>query len=137
MEIEELGKDKRTAKVAHASPDDPKSPAPPTPVGAHPTNNSSVDFDISDMPVVELKRGTWVEFLHDGGQRIRAKLSWISPLKGVYLFTNPGATEALSVAPEALQVQFHRGDAKVIEESSLIDRAVDKMVNSLSRVAHT
>ena len=97
---------------------------------------NGVDFDISDMPVVELKRGTWVEFLHEGGLKIRAKLSWISPLKGVYLFTNPGATEALSVDPDALQIQFRRGDAKVIEESSLIDRAVDKLVNSLSHAAH-
>lgn len=101
-----------------------------------PGNDGSLDFDVTDMPVVELKRGTWVEFLHNGTQRIRAKLSWISPLKGVYLFTNPGATEALSVAPDTLQMQFRRGDARVIEESSLIDRAVSSMVNSLSSAAH-
>ncbi len=96
----------------------------------------AVDFDITDMPVVELRRGTWVEFLHEGRRKIHAKLSWISPLKGVYLFTNPGATEALSVDPDALQMQFRRGDARIIEESSLIDRAVDSMVNSLSHAAH-
>jgi len=108
--------------------------------GANAEENSgtdgTLDFDVTDMPVVELKRGTWVEFLHDGSQRIRAKLSWISPLKGVYLFTNPGATEALSVAPETLQMQFRRGDARVIEESSLVDRAVSSMVTSLSNAAH-
>jgi len=54
------------------------------------------------------------------------------PLKGVYLFTNPGATEALSIAPDALQRELSRGSARVIEESSLIDRAVDRMVSSLS-----
>jgi len=96
----------------------------------------SVDFDVSDMPVIELKRGTWVEFIQDGGRRIRAKLSWISPLKGVYLFTNPGATEALSVIPDTLQQQFRRGEARVIEESSMMDRAVDSLVHSLSGVSH-
>jgi Protein of unknown function (DUF1631) len=104
--------------------------------GGLPSSQGSVDFDVSDMPVVELKRGTWVEFLQDGGRRIRAKLSWISPLKGVYLFTNPGATEALSVIPDALQQQFRRGEARIIEESSMMDRAVDSLVHSLSGVSH-
>lgn len=98
--------------------------------------NSAVDFDITALSAIELKRGTWVEFIHDGGAKVRAKLTWISPLKGVYLFTNPSATEeALSVAPDALQAQFRRGVARIIEESSLIDRAVNRIVNSLSGAA--
>jgi hypothetical protein len=84
------------------------------------------------IPPAELKRGTWVEFIHDGKQKIRAKLSWVSPLKGVYLFTNPGATEALSIAPDALHRQLRLGAARIIEGSSMIDRAVDRMVSSLS-----
>ncbi|HEX9392118.1 MAG TPA: DUF1631 domain-containing protein [Usitatibacteraceae bacterium] len=91
-----------------------------------------LDFNVTAAPVPELKRGTWVEFLHEGGRKIRAKLTWVSPLKGVYLFTNPGASEALSVAPDALQNQFQRGEARVIDASSIIDRAVDHMVQSLS-----
>jgi hypothetical protein len=92
-----------------------------------------LDFNVAAAPVPELKRGTWVEFLHEGGRKIRAKLSWVSPLKGVYLFTSPGASEALSVAPDALQNQFQRGEACVIDASSIIDRAVDHMVQSLSQ----
>ena len=83
-------------------------------------------------PRVELPRGTWVEFVGNAGDKIRAKLSWISPLKGVYLFTNPGAPGALSVSPDALQRQFRDGAAHIIEESSLVDRAVENMVQSLS-----
>ncbi|MFN7219222.1 MAG: DUF1631 family protein [Burkholderiales bacterium] len=79
-----------------------------------------------------LKRGTWIEFYQANGSRLRAKLSWVSPLKGMYLFTNPGASEALSIAPEALSRQLASGVARIIEESSLIDRAVDRMVTSLS-----
>ena len=138
VEIEELDTRKNSSSNAQDSlaTASQNTLAPPVIPGEDRNTECTVDFDITDMPVVELTRGTWVEFLHDGGQRIRAKLSWISPLKGVYLFTNPGAAGALSVAPAALQIQFRRGDAKVIEESSLIDRAVDKIVNSLSRAAH-
>jgi Protein of unknown function (DUF1631) len=95
----------------------------------------AMSFDLSpadSIPPAELKRGTWVEFIHSGNEKIRAKLSWVSPLKGVYLFTNPGATEALSIAPDALHRQLKKGTARILEGSSLIDRAVDRMVTSLS-----
>ncbi len=95
-------------------------------------NGIAADFLMTQSSTRELKRGTWVEFLHEGGNKIRAKLSWVSPLRGVYLFTNPGAMEALSIAPDVLQQQLKNGAAKVLEESSLIDRAVDRMVNSLA-----
>ncbi len=97
-------------------------------------NNNNIDTDglRSENPAPELKRGTWVEFLHEGGNKVRAKLSWISPLRGVYLFTNPGAMEALSIAPDALQRQLKNGAAKILDETSVIDRAVYRMVNSLA-----
>jgi Protein of unknown function (DUF1631) len=88
-------------------------------------------FDL-DQPMPALKRGAWLEFMQAGGSKIRAKLTWVSPLKGVYLFTNPGASEALSITPDVLEAQFKRGQARLIEESSLIDRAVDSLVNSLA-----
>ena len=88
-------------------------------------------FDLG-LPMPALKRGAWLEFIQAGGSKIRAKLTWISPLKGVYLFTNPGASEALSITPDVLEAQFKRGQARLIEESSLIDRAVDSLVNSLA-----
>lgn len=130
VEIEEIS----AAKAANA--DDASETAAPESLATDAAEAAPVDFDITEMPVMELKRGTWVEFLQDGGKCVRAKLSWISPLKGVYLFTNPGASEALSIAPDALQLQFHQGRARRIDESSLIDRAVDRMVHSLQEAAH-
>ena len=125
VEIEEVG----PAKSGDAHIDD-----------MHATGETtSAESDMSTtpaMPVTELKRGTWVEFVRSSGEKIRAKLSWVSPLKGVYLFTNPGARGALSVTPDALQRQFRRGRARIIEESSLVDRAVDNMVHTLSGAAH-
>ncbi len=96
-------------------------------------DNEGLDFNVAAAAAPELKRGAWVEFLHEGGRKIRAKLTWISPLKGVYLFTNPGASEALSILPVVLRGQFQRGDARLIDGSSIIDRAVDHMVQSLAQ----
>jgi hypothetical protein len=84
----------------------------------------------------DIKRGTLVEFKTTMGKSIRAKLSWISPLKGVYLFTNAGANEAISISPSVLQSQLESGEAVIIAESSAIDRAVGRMVQSLSKTQH-
>ena len=35
-----------------------------------------------------VQRYTWVEFRREGAPPLRARLTWISPAKGVYLFTN-------------------------------------------------
>jgi|GEM_PF-486612 len=134
VKIEEMESRGDGVAVASARIDPPKA------LGAT-AASLSLPLDFEDAttagPAVELQRGTWVEFMQNSGEKIRAKLSWISPLKGVYLFTNPGATEALSIAPETLHRQMSRGLARVIEESSLIDRAVDRMVSSLGDAAAT
>ena len=78
-----------------------------------------------------LQRGTWVEFSGEGA-RSRARLTWISPNKGVYLFTNPfSASAAVSVSPEALAEQMRRGEARVIDDAPLTERAVDSMLATL------
>jgi Protein of unknown function (DUF1631) len=79
-----------------------------------------------------LQRGTWVEFARESGGGARARLTWISPNKGVYLFTNPlSPNAAVSISPEALAQQMRLGEAKIIDDASLVDRAVDTMLTSL------
>jgi hypothetical protein len=79
-----------------------------------------------------LQRGTWVEFSREEGGGMRARLTWISPNKGVYLFTNPlSPNAAVSISPEALAQQMRLGEAKIIDDASLVDRAVDSMLTTL------
>ncbi len=79
-----------------------------------------------------LQRGRWVEFARAEGVATRARLTWISPNKGVYLFTNPlSPTAAVSISPEALAEQMRLGEARIIDDASLVDRAVDTMLADL------
>lgn len=80
-----------------------------------------------------LQRGTWVEFRRDeGASPLRSRLTWISPNKGVYLFTNPfEANTAVSITPEALAEQMRVGEARVIDDAPLVERAVDSMLTDL------
>ncbi len=78
-----------------------------------------------------VQRFTWVEFRREGGQLLRARLTWISPAKGVYLFTNSEASAAISITPEALAEQMRRGEARIVDDAPLVDRAVDAMLANL------
>ena len=78
-----------------------------------------------------LQRGTWVEFAGAAAAK-RARLTWISPNKGVYLFTNPLYEDAaVSISPEALAEQMRLGEARVLDDAPLVDRAVDSMLATL------
>lgn len=79
-----------------------------------------------------LQRGTWVEFVRSGAGAMRARLTWISPNKGVYLFTNPLSTSAaVSISPEALAEQMRLGEARIIDDAPLVARAVDSVLATL------
>lgn len=78
-----------------------------------------------------VQRFTWIEFRREGGELLRARLTWISPAKGVYLFTNSEASAAISITPEALAEQMRRGDARIVDDAPLVDRAVDAMLANL------
>lgn len=83
-----------------------------------------------------VQRFSWVEFAQGEEKKpVRARLTWISPAKGVYLFTNPQGDAAVSITPEALAEQMRRGEARLIDDAPLVDRAVDSMLASLKERA--
>jgi uncharacterized protein DUF1631 len=78
-----------------------------------------------------LDRGTWVEFEDEDGQLSFAKLAWISPLRGNYLFTNRQGQKAVSMTAEALAEQFRANRARLVEAEPLIDRALTSVMSEL------
>ena len=70
-----------------------------------------------------LERGTWIEFESEGGQLAFAKLAWISPLRGTYLFTNRQGLKALSMNADELAERFRTDRARLVEAEPLVDRA--------------
>ncbi|WP_300615583.1 DUF1631 domain-containing protein [Dokdonella sp.] len=81
--------------------------------------------------VRELKVGAWIEFAGEDGNRERAKLSWISPISSKYLFVNRRGLKVCDKTVAALAVELRRGDAIVLEEVPLFDRALDAIVARL------
>ncbi len=75
-----------------------------------------------------LERGMWIEFEGDDAQLVFAKLAWVSPLRGTYLFTNRQGQKALSMTAEELAERFRADRARVVEAEPLIDRAFTDMM---------
>ncbi|MDD5364491.1 MAG: DUF1631 domain-containing protein [Gallionellaceae bacterium] len=85
--------------------------------------------------LVGLRRGSWIAYRLEDGAEVRAKLSWISPLKGVYLFTNRQGERAMSINAEGLAAKLHSGEVRILDAAPLMDRAVDSMMEQLQRNA--
>ncbi|NTV94478.1 MAG: DUF1631 domain-containing protein [Thiobacillus sp.] len=82
-----------------------------------------------------LRRGSWIAYRQDNGEEVRAKLSWISPLRGVFLFTNRHGQRAMSINAEGLAAKLNAGQARLLDAPPLIERAVDSMMEQLQRHA--
>jgi len=78
-----------------------------------------------------LERGMWIEFEAEDGQLAFAKLAWISPLRGTYLFTNRQGQKALSMTADELATRFRSDTARLVEAEPLIDRAFGSMMQQI------
>lgn len=94
-------------------------------------------YDLYDAEVKRLARGSWMEFRRSDGNFVRAKLTFMNADYGVYVFTNPQLDNALSVSREALVLQLKTGDARMVVEKSLLDRALDGLFGKLRGVPAT
>jgi hypothetical protein len=78
-----------------------------------------------------LERGMWIEFENEGGQLAFARLAWVSPLRGTYLFTNRQGQKALSMTAEELASLFRKDHARLVEAEPLLDQAFSSMLANL------
>ncbi len=99
-------------------------------VGASPSIVAAGDIHLQQVSA--LGRGDWVEFGQAEGSPARARLSWVSPQRGIYLFTNPRSPRATSISQEALAYQFRTGMARIVADEPLFERAVNGVLGSLN-----
>lgn len=82
-----------------------------------------------------LVRGDWVEFIDEGVAR-RERLTWLSPQRTLYLFSNHATQCAISITPEALAHRLQNATAHLIEmDEPLFERALDGAIKALEQAA--
>lgn len=92
-----------------------------------------IERDEHENRVQQLKRGTWIEYRQEDGSTARAKLAWVSPLKGIYLFTNRLGQRAMSINAEGLAAKFRAGEAEILDSVPLMERAVNSLLERLQK----
>lgn len=75
--------------------------------------------------------GDWVEFRDDNGKSTRGKVAWVSGFSGRILFVTIGGTRLAERASEEMAWMLQRGNAKVIENKPLFERAVGSILQRL------
>lgn len=98
-----------------------------------------VEDDVPEEPVDDefvaqardLKLGSWVEFQQEDGATLRAKLTWVSPVTGIYLFTNRQGLKACDKTLQGLAADLRRGSARLLDDAPLFERAVSSVIEGL------
>ncbi|MBK8118950.1 MAG: DUF1631 domain-containing protein [Sulfuritalea sp.] len=86
--------------------------------------------------VKHLVRGDWVDFIGDDGQGRRERLTWISPSRSLFLFSNHAANCAISITPEALAHRLQTNTARLVErDAPMFERALDGAIKALDQPA--
>jgi hypothetical protein len=102
-----------------------------------PANDEEIVEAPLDSPewhqVQALQPGTWLEFCLADEAMTRAKLSWISPMSGRYLFVNRRGLKVADYAPRELAVLLMDGQARILAANALFDRAMTAIVGKLSQ----
>ncbi len=78
-----------------------------------------------------MKIGDWISFVDSKVGSQVARLSWKSNVTGAYLFVNRHGSKVKNLTVNALSVELRAGRVKPLENSSVFDRTIFKIMSSL------
>ncbi len=84
--------------------------------------------------MAQFSLGDWIEYRQSGEVTRQLKLTWVSPLKSLFLWTTPEARRALCVSPDELTSMFESGRVRRIPAPDGVDIQADA-VKSLRKIA--
>lgn len=82
--------------------------------------------DEFDDKIKKLERGTWLNFTQPDGQVRKAKLSWASPMRSLFIFTTNKKEETFQLTDEELAQRFRDNTVQAVLVDGLVDRALTK-----------
>ena len=103
-----------------------------------PERDAPIDGSAQDRAslrrVKHLVRGDWVEFIDDDGQSRRERLTWISPNRSLFLFSNHASNCAISITPEALVHRLQTETARLVtRDTPMFERALDSAIKAMDQ----
>lgn len=83
--------------------------------------------------VKSLKIGIWLEIDRDNKTPMRAKLSWISPITGKYLFVNSRGLKITDKKVANIALGLQNKTIRILKQEKLFDRALTSIANQLKK----
>jgi hypothetical protein len=80
-------------------------------------------------PVDGLERGMYFEFRTAEGAR-KVKLSWVSPLRTLFIFSGAGRREAFSLSAEKLAEALHAGSARMLAIDGVVGQVLSEAMQA-------
>lgn len=74
--------------------------------------------------VEEIQQGTWVEFARNNGEMAKFRLTWISPRRNHFIFTNRVGEAPFSFTADELAQTLRDRSASMVPTESIVDRAL-------------
>jgi hypothetical protein len=87
---------------------------------------ASDDFDAVAQG---FSRGLWFDFLGASNLKQRCRLSWISPLRTRFLFTNRDGFDAFVRSEREVAALLRRGELHVIDQEPIVSRALERLMS--------
>ncbi|MEI8327354.1 MAG: DUF1631 family protein, partial [Betaproteobacteria bacterium] len=75
-------------------------------------------------------RSTWFDFYDEEEQRHRCRLTWISPKRSRFLFTNQEGFDAFVRTEREVVELLRQGRLRVLGREALVDRALHRIMGS-------
>lgn len=104
---------------------------------AEPVEDQPAPADLDPVLLERLRStapGAWFEFGPLRSDHFeRAKLSWVSPYSGRYLFVNRNGMRVADRRPEEIVAELQRGLARVLESANLLQRALGQVLEQLQQ----
>lgn len=88
--------------------------------------------DYYDEMVKSIKVGTWLEFSEESNTKIRAKVSWISPITNNFLLVNSDGVRLADKSPTEIADTFRNKKCNELQTIPLFDRALLKIAKDLN-----
>ncbi len=92
--------------------------------------------DEFDAQAQGLKRGMWFEVTLEKGTTTRSRLSWVSPMRTRFLFTNREGFDAFVRSEREVAAMLRLGTLRTLDAEPIVGRALDRiMVDQELRMA--
>ena len=85
-------------------------------------------MDDFDAGAQLLTRGVWFEVAEPGATAYRCRLSWVSPMRTRFLFTNREGFDAFVRSERELSAMLRQGRMRVLDNEAIVGRALERIM---------